>query len=358
MKILLIGFFDGYANSIRPQKVAEYLRAKGHQVMLFDSQQMLWHEQEEKGVTLPLGFKIKNALLEKMEKYAGSNAYLYGNALQSKLRARGRLLAEVLPIEDFDLIGIHNPLDSYMVLESDFASFWYDCPTPLADELLFGEAINLSKHDELLKDELHIYSRSKYVSYHWHSYLEYAKSKYRERVSDVNWIKADWGCNVENDIAEYDDDFRLVYMGYLGGGWIDIELLSRLTKQYPIDVYGAPEPDASLGLNYKGYATPDVLVNYHAGVITCTMDELRKHGFSAKHLGYLSYGLPVLVPEWRESAKDIEGSVFYTEDSFKDVVYELRNEDQWNRVQKKALKQARKLEWNTTLKGLDVMLRE
>jgi hypothetical protein len=42
-----------------------------------------------------------------------------------------------------------------------------------------------------------------------------------------------------------------------------------------------------------------VLLSYQAGLITCTRDELRRDGFSAKHLQYLAHGLPVLAPEWR-----------------------------------------------------------
>jgi hypothetical protein len=145
----------------------------------------------------------------------------------------------------------------------------------------------------------------------------------------------------------------------LSSRFIDIPLLSRLAKLYPhIDVYGAPPPDPALGLNYLGYASPTVLQEYQLGLITCTQDELRRNGFSAKHLEYLAHGLPVLVPKWRSHLDLLRGSIPYDELTFSAVVNALSDEHEWRRVSDEAYAQAQRLSWDETLRPLERLLRD
>jgi hypothetical protein len=60
--------------------------------------------------------------------------------------------------------------------------------------------------------------------------------------------------------------------------------------------------------------------------VTCTKDELRRDGFSAKHLQYLAYGLPVLVPVWRRHLDLMRGSVAYDEGTFCSMIDALSGE--------------------------------
>src|SRR5205085_11806190 len=116
-------------------------------------------------------------------------------------------------------------------------------------------------------------------------------------------------------------------------------------------------PDPRLGLSYLGYAPSlDVLRNYQAGLVTCSNDELRQYGFSSKHLQYLSYGLPVLVPVWRRYIELLEGSIPYDELSFLSAVETLRDEGRWHAVSDKAYAQAQQLSWDRTLRPLDDVL--
>jgi hypothetical protein len=148
-----------------------------------------------------------------------------------------------------------------------------------------------------------------------------------------------------------------VYIGSLSSRFIDLPLLSRLTRLYPhVDVYGGPQPDRRLGLNYRGYASPDVLNSYQFGLVTCTRDELRREGFSAKHLDYLAHGLPVLVPAWRRHLELLRGSVAYNEDSFGSVIAELSNHASWQRVSDEAYAQAQRLTCERTLAPLAAVL--
>jgi hypothetical protein len=166
-----------------------------------------------------------------------------------------------------------------------------------------------------------------------------------------------FGCTPAAQRAEFSNPPRVVYLGSLSSKFIDLPLLSRLANLYPhIDVYGTPRPPANLGLNYLGYAPPTILQRYQFGLITCTRDELRRNGFSAKHLQYLAYGLPVLVPVWRRHTGLLQGSVVYDEHTFSSVLDALSNEKEWRRISDEAYAQAQRLAWDETLRPLERLL--
>ena len=81
-----------------------------------------------------------------------------------------------------------------------------------------------------------------------------------------------------------------------------------------------------------GLGDAEVLQQYQLGLVTCTQDELRREGFSAKHLDYIAHGLPALVPTWRRHMALLRGSVAYDEDTFASVIDALSNEEAWRRA--------------------------
>ena len=165
------------------------------------------------------------------------------------------------------------------------------------------------------------------------------------------------GCTPSPQRASFADPPRVAYLGSLSSRFVNLPLLSRLSKLYPhIDVFGGPPPDPALGLNYCGWAPPAVLDKYQMGLITCTEDELRKEGFSAKHLHYISYGLPVLVPAWRRHMDLLRGSVAYDESTFASVIASLSNAEEWQRWSDESYAQANRLTWDRTLQPLEDML--
>jgi hypothetical protein len=113
-----------------------------------------------------------------------------------------------------------------------------------------------------------------------------------------------------------------------------------------------------LGLNYLGWAPPSVLHDYQLGLITCSKDELRREGFSAKNLAYIAHGLPVLVPVWRRHMELIRGCVAYDEDTFLSVIERLSDEEEWQRVSDEAYAQAQELTWERTLQPLEAALHD
>jgi hypothetical protein len=194
-----------------------------------------------------------------------------------------------------------------------------------------------------------------HLAFHWDSYARYAIEHYG--INGHNLLTLNFGCTPSPCRARFADPPRIVYLGSLSSRFIDLPLLSRLSRLYPrIDVYGGPPPDPRLGLNYRGYARPEVLQAYQIGLITCTQDELRRDGFSAKHLQYLAHGLPVLVPAWRRHLEELSGSVAYEESTFLAAVTALSDEGEWQRTSDQAYDQARRLAWDETLRPLEALL--
>lgn len=121
-------------------------------------------------------------------------------------------------------------------------------------------------------------------------------------------------------------------------------------------MYGAPAPPKKYGINYKGYAHPDVLSKYQFGLVTITKDRLRRWGFSAKHLEYLSYGLPVLVADWRKNLHLLKGSIPYNEKDFLGKIKKYSDKKEWQKMSDLAYKQSKKYSWDGVLEPLGKIL--
>lgn len=351
-KILIIASIDPFANKVRPKALELFLKENKFDVELYNTNNLSRIEFKNYSLNL-FAYKILLRIIESIE-YVIVHHGLYKkiefDILRIKLLIRGKLLSLIFKNTNYDFIIIEAPVDSYFVKYTKNAKIIYDCPTPFADELYYEKGLSEALHAKFLKDELEIYSKATYLNFHWESYADYVKEKYDYKKDNI--IKANWGCYPKNSKAKFKLPIKIVYLGYLGGYWIDLALLSRLSKIYQIDVYGSPKPPIELGLNYLGYGNPEILKNYQLGLITCTKDPLRRQGFSAKHIEYLSYGLPVLVPEWRTSAKKIRGTIFYNENNFSKIINNYKNELYWKEKHREAIKQSENLNWNSTLNPL------
>jgi hypothetical protein len=255
------------------------------------------------------------------------------------------------------LIGEH-PNELELMTTSTSARVLYECPTPWADELYFEKRLTERQHQRLRRYEAEILDRVDLLSFAWETYASYVIVHYG--VSGSNLLQLNWGCAPAPapERARFNDPPRIVLLSSLSSHFINLPLLSRLSKLYPIDVYGGPPPDPSLGLNYLGWAPPSVLRDYQLGLITCSKDELRREGFSAKNLAYIAHGLPVLVPAWRRNMHLIRGCAAYDEDTFLSVVHRLSDESEWRRLSDEAYAQALELTWERTLQPLEDALRD
>jgi hypothetical protein len=352
-QVAVIATLDGFANSKKALLIRDLLTERGHAVTVIDTMYLSRASSTGFGRALPspnpkrlLVYLVGVSLhsISRLQGRAAARVRAFLCLLQ--MRARGRVVADwiassVRQDTHFDVVICESQADSALMLHDiPGATKIYNCATPLAEELYFGGELTQRGYEQLKAFEIDIFRNSHHLSFHWHSYAEYVRKYYEYDATNI--FTFDRNAEITDEPARFDPEPRIVYMGYLGGYWINLELLSELTRLYPrLDVYGLPEPPSKYGLNYKGYGSVDQLQNYQFGLITSSSDRLRCEGFSAKHIDYLAAGLPVLVPEWRTSARDLQGTIFYTADNFLTQLRLHSDEDSWTRASEAALDQAR-----------------
>jgi len=364
-RVLLVAQIDGYANGVKPTAVEQFLRENGHEVRLVNSY-YLSRASSRRGSLLN---KLPGPSLRKLGVFLIEAASLitrrweYGRRrlsyylLLSDYLLRKRILSHELPLDDFDLVVCEHPQDAGLLMTKTTATTFYDCPDPYADELFDEGKLTVRQHRRFRRREEELFETVDGLSFSWESYARYALEHYG--ISGRNLRQLNWGCTPADERAAFASPPRVIYLGSLSSQYINLPLLSRLTKLYPhIDVYGGPPPDPALELNFRGWAPPSTLRKYQFGLITCTKDELRRDGFSAKHLDYIAYGLPVLVPAWRRHLDLLRGSLPYEEDNFRAIIDAHSDQDSWQRASDKAYAQAERLTWSDTLAPLEAMLRE
>jgi hypothetical protein len=332
-KILMLCLTDEFANGVWASETKKVLQAKGYAVNVLDKSQGL------------LSTYLDNILLSKRMPKS-----IKGKCYYSHLKRRAQNLEVRIIRERPDAVICLDPWDSY-VLTRDLRCLKIFCnPTPWIDELYFGGELNQAWYKKLRDLELEIYENTDYLSFHWENYTNYVR---KNIYNGSNIFIANMGCNPKVKRAKWTSPARVVFIGFLGGFWNNLPLLARLSRQYHIDIFGAPTPGRSLGLSYKGYAlTTEILADYQFGLVTISMDKLRRSGFSSKHLEYLSYGLPVLTPEWREDPLLDAISIKYNESNFLDKIGEYSNQAKWETMSERCYQQSLRWTWETQLEPL------
>lgn len=352
---------DGFANSSKPAHIENFLAAHGYDVKLLNT--MFLSRLSDNGYKrfLP-AIRPSLFLLYCLElisytqgrflAFSRKNTYYY--LVVSRMRLRRKIVGPLL--KGYDHIICESPMDSLVFLDDmKETNTIYDCATPMADELYYGNELTKKQHSKFKTSEIKVYESVNHLSFHWQCYADYVKKYYKDTG---NIFIFNGGTDEPAAKAQYSSKPKIVYLGHLGGYWTNLPLLSKLSKTCDIDVYGSPAPPKELGLNYKGYAKPTVLADYQFGLITLSKDRLRREGFSAKHVEYLSYGLPVLIPDWRTSTKNMGGTVHYTPDTFSELIAKYSDEREWARTSQAALIQAAEYEWETVLNPLLGMLED
>jgi hypothetical protein len=355
---------DGYANGVKPAAVERFLREQGHDVEVVNTYYLsraseaggsLRNKLPRPGVRR-IGVYAVEAAGRLTQRRGYLRRHLSYHLHMADYRLRRSILSSILRLDDFDLVICEHPQDAGLLTTETSARTFYDCPDPYADELYDEGKLTKRQHKKFRRVETELLETVDALSFSWESYARYALSQYG--LSGRNFVQLNWGCTPAAQRARFAAPPRVVYIGSLSSQYINLPLLSRLSKLYPhIDVYGGPSPDPALELNYLGWAPPTILEQYQFGLITCTKDELRRDGFSAKHLDYIAYGLPVLVPDWRRHMDLLRGSIAYDESDFVQVIEAFSSEGEWRRMSDEAYAQANALTWEKTLSPLGELLR-
>ena len=352
-RIAILCNLDNYANSVRPFKIKRYLESKGHTVVLINHTQIYktshpnyLQRSDISGLLASVRQSITGFVDQRV------NGWLYYSYLILKLKLIAHMLTGIIEKEKYDIIICENHLSAYVLLSNIDCVTILDLDSPYIEELYYTGKISDTQRNILNSIFKTIYSKADYLNFQWYKYTEYVKQNI---YSGNNIVEINFGCTPKklNSKAKYNSIPKIICLGYLGGKWNNLPLLSRLSKQYPIDVYGGPTPDKNWGLNYKGYApTTDILKDYQFGLITISKDKLRRSSFSSKHLEYLSYGLPVLTPDWRKDRLLKDVSIYFNESNFIDRIHTYSRPDIWEKMSNRCYKQALEWQWNRVLKPL------
>jgi hypothetical protein len=364
-RVLIVCEADGFANGQKPVEIARYLRGRGHTVDL-DNTYYLSRASHSSGSVLskvphpaPKRFALYMVQLAQLlftRRWRWGRRHLSYYLFRVDLLLRRSILRASLRMDEYDMVIGEHPIDSELTGVPTSARVLYDCMTPWADELYFEGMLTEAQHRRFRRQEADVLNRADLISFAWETYAVYTVRNYGIRGD--NLLQLNWGCAPVPAAkrVRFADPPRIVFLSSLSSHFINLPLLSRLSKLYPIDVYGGPPPDPSLGLNYLGWAPPEVIGDYQIGLITISTDELRREGFSAKTMQYIAYGLPVLVPVWRNHMELLRGCLQYDERTFLSCVERLRDADEWKRVSAEAYEQALELTWEKTLWPLDEAL--
>lgn len=361
---VIICRLDGFANSVKPAQLVEHLGNRGYRVDVYSSERLsrVGVSGFQRLLPKPGWTNLRLYLLEALQALAARTHNQRVRRVITSLtelrirRLRGRLLGNALPRSSYDVLICESNYDVALTLNRRVARVQIlDLPVPLAEELFYGAAIHRRAFKALSRFEARAYAEADAISFHWHTYNHFVeKTKY----AGDNFVDLSYGTTPKTACASFAHPLRIVFLGNLGGYWVDLALLERLTRLYPdIDVYGGPEPPAGSRINYRGYApTLDVLADYQLGLVTITDDPLRRNSFSSKQLEYFSYGLPVLTPAWRPDPKLASGSIPFTESSFLAALHSVSTPEAWQLRSSAALSVASSLEWPSVLTAFDPLL--
>ena len=311
MLCLIVGQLDAYANSVKPKEISTQLAQLHYDVKIYNTLGLGRLSITGIGRFLPslsrhsillYPLEMSRAIAQIANRFLNLSilTYLNGRLLRAIMVRRGKFLNATARTQGPDIVICESGIDECLFLGDRIAPLQVlDLPAPFLDEQLYAGTLSESQFARLRKLEIDAFDNADRLSFHWHTYQDYVRSTY---YSGTNWFKCDYGVRPKPIRAQYDSSLRIIFLGMLDGYWVNLPLLEKLCRMYPaIDLWGGPMPHGYLKRHYRGYAeSVDIMAEYQLGLVTITDDPLRQHSFSSKHLEYISYGLPVLTPAWRQ----------------------------------------------------------
>ena len=266
-------------------------------------------------------------------------------------------LEKVIKEKKYDVaIGVETPF-SYVLTRDLNCLKIFCCESLATDELYFSKNFGTIERIRILREmETEILKESDYVVFPWKTTESYVR-KYIWNGS--NFVTIKYGCYPKSKTASYFFPTSIVSLGNIGWYWSNRELLSYLNRisPYVIDCYGDYKPPKKYGINYKGFAkSTEVVLNYQFGLNTVSKDAFRCNHHASRILTYLSFGLPVLSPDWLQFSHEVKGVLPFNEGNFLEIVETNSDRDRWEKLSKYAYEQACELEWNKVLQPLEKLI--
>jgi len=337
--ITIVNNIDKSANGERCSKITNFLKTNGYQVELVNSQKIFEKEIKNKfnclyqPIIYPLYRLLRHLYYQSHKKITPSSYIFY-----LELIVRGKIIKRYLQKKQTKLAIIQYPEDITVGLESNNFKIIFDLPTIYSEE---------TKNHQIFKLENKIFKKNIPICFHWYSILNYAK---KINLKPKNNFILNWGCNSQIKISQYSSYPKIVHIGNLNSPWVNQKLLKRIQTKTPIDIYSYEKPNILYNIKMLGFLKNlSKLSQYQFGLITISKDQFRKNSFSAKHLTYFSYGLPVFCPEWRKDPLLAPATIYYNEDNFEKQFKKYSQKNLWVKKHQAAIKIAKKLDWKKTL---------
>lgn len=358
-KLLIIYSRDGMANSLRVNQIKKAVEKVGIRVELFDSTSFFndfyqKKSQENWWTWLKYHLRFLKPLCYFSAEYRLAQKYPF----LGKLRQRAMLIARHKSFITSHIIMTPSTFEMMSLLKKyPWQKIVYDAQTCFVDEIKLENFHSGAEEMRLLaKYEKKVLENADVVTFGWPSIKNFLIKKYNPSFKQV--VEANWGCLFREKVSALTEEVKIVFIGNTSNYWTASEELVELVKnsKYKVDIFGKLKNKSIQSLDsYLGYLSQDKIYkisNYQFGLITLSQDKLRKETFSAKHLSYFSFGLPVLCPEWRKDPLLAPGTIYYRPENFDQVVAQYSQPDLWKKKHRAALEIARKSLWSNQLRSL------
>lgn len=348
--IFIINHFDRAANQERLEAVSKFLNDNNFTTKIIDSQELFDQKINHfSGFFVSpfyfIYYRLIRLLIYKLQLSSLSSLLYY-----LKFVYRGKLVSQTLKRQHAKICLIQSPEDLTSCLNDPKTNYIYDLPTVLSEELKEGKKINKYIFKKIRKLEHQVFQKNVPISFHWYSILNYAQ---KINLKPKNSFILNWGCYPQAKTSHYSLHPKIVHIGNVNSPWVNQKLLKQIQTKNPVDIYSYEKPNIENDIKTLGFLKDlSKLSEYQFGLITISKDKLRSNSFSAKHLTYISYGLPVFCPEWRQDPLLKSATIYYNENNFESQIKKYSQKKFWLKKHQAALKLAKKINWNQTLEPI------
>ena len=358
-QICLVNNLDAGPNQLRTEAISKFLHSHQINYQVINSEKIFERHINQKNnyYLSPIYYSLHQIL--QFIKYHRHQTELSPLLKYIRLILRGKIIRQYLNGHHYRQVIFQYPEDIYAAANPGHYHNGLDLPTPFSEELKYSHKFPPFIIFLISRLEKFAYAKSKFITFHWYKYLVFTRTKY-PHLQNLHTLN--WGCSPQLAYAKPNQPPAIVYLGNANSYWENPSLLVMLLKNstYPIKIFSYTDihPQLQPLLNYpiKPIKNPGIPAKYQFGLVTISDDPLRQNGFSAKHLLYLSYGLPVLCPQWRHDRLLSPAIIYYNRNNFNQQVKKYSQPKLWQKKHQAALKLAKQLNWQITLKPLLTLL--
>ncbi len=345
--IFIVNHQDKSANQERSTAISRFLKNNNFTTKIIDSQQLFDQKINHlSGIFISplcfISYRLTRLLIYKLHFLSLSSLLYYFTIIY-----RGKLIPKTLKKQHAKICIIQSPEDITSCLNNQKINYIYDLPTIISEELKEGKKINQYIFKKIKKLEHQIFQKDIPICFHWYSILNYAQKINLKPKKD---FILNWGCDPKIKTSQYSSRPKIIHIGNINSPWVNQKLLKQIQAKNPVNIYSYQKPSSKYKIKTLGFLKDLSKLNqYQFGLITISKDKLRSNSFSAKHLTYINYGLPVFCPEWRKDLLLKSATIYYNENNFESQFRKYSQKKLWLQKHQAALKIAKDLSWNNTL---------